>query len=137
MGNFKSLNQRGFTLIEMSIVLVIIGLIIGGILKGQELIESARQKNTVSQIDAVRSATQVLQDRFKSMPGDYGSATTNINVKLPANGNDDGVVSTAATNAWPATAANLAAAAKNTGEELGFFNQLVAANMLGGGSVTS
>ena len=47
-------SQRGFTLVELAIVLVIIGLIIGAVLKGQELIVSARLKTTISDIDSIR-----------------------------------------------------------------------------------
>ena len=49
-------SQRGFTLIEIAIVLVIIGLLLGGILKGQELITSARVRNLANQIDGVKAA---------------------------------------------------------------------------------
>src|SRR3954469_15654947 len=90
MGKF-SLDQRGFTLIEMSIVLVIIGLIIGGILKGEELIESARQKNVISQIDALKAGTTTFVDRFKSLPGDYSGATANLNTGVVA-GDDNGYI---------------------------------------------
>ena len=46
---------RGFTLIELAIVLVVIGLLLGGILKGQELIESARARNLISQMEIGRA----------------------------------------------------------------------------------
>jgi prepilin-type N-terminal cleavage/methylation domain-containing protein len=64
-------SQAGFTLVELAIVLVIIGLIIGGILKGQELIESARMKSTLTDIDAIRAATATFQDKYGGLPGDY------------------------------------------------------------------
>src|ERR1043165_1985480 len=92
MGKFST-DQRGFTLIEMSIVLVIIGLIVGGILKGQELIESARQKNVISQIDMIKSGVTTFTDRFKGYPGDYSRASANINSDLK-NGDDNGFVGT-------------------------------------------
>ncbi|HVS27365.1 MAG TPA: prepilin-type N-terminal cleavage/methylation domain-containing protein, partial [Burkholderiales bacterium] len=47
--------QSGFTLIEIAIVLVIIGLLLGGVLKGQELITSARVRNLISQQDGIKA----------------------------------------------------------------------------------
>jgi prepilin-type N-terminal cleavage/methylation domain-containing protein len=64
-------SEQGFTLVELAIVLVIIGLIIGGILKGQELIASARMKSTMTDIDAIRAATATFQDKYGGLPGDY------------------------------------------------------------------
>ena len=63
--------EAGFTLVELSIVLVIIGLIIGGVLKGQEMIESARVKSTMSQVEAYRAAHNTFYDKYSAMPGDY------------------------------------------------------------------
>ena len=123
--------QRGFTLIEMSIVLVIIGLIIGGILKGQELIESARIKNVINQIDIVRTATNAFQDRFNSLPGDYNQP---IITSAPV-GNQDGIIAVSGVTAAYASTGAIAGAAKNAGELQFFFDQLIAANLLGGGAM--
>ena len=62
--------QRGFTLIEIAIVLVIIGLLVGGILQGQELIESSRVKQAVRDINSTAAAVFSYQDRYGTMPGD-------------------------------------------------------------------
>ena len=64
--------QRGFTLIEIAIVLVIIGLLVGGILQGQELIESSRVKQAVRDINSTAAAVFSYQDRYGTMPGDDG-----------------------------------------------------------------
>ncbi len=92
--------QSGFTLIEIAIVLVIIGLLLGGVLKGQELITSARVRNLVSLQDGVKAAFFGFQDRFKALPGDYLVATTHIN-GATQNGNGDGqIAGTEAIAAW-------------------------------------
>src|SRR4026208_1193717 len=70
--------QNGFTLIEIAIVLVIIGLLLGGGLTGQELITGARVRNLVAQQDGVKAAYFGFLDRFRALPGDYAAATTNI-----------------------------------------------------------
>jgi prepilin-type N-terminal cleavage/methylation domain-containing protein len=93
-------HQRGFTLIEIAIVLVIIGLLLGGVLKGQELITSARVRNLIAQQDGIKAAFFGFQDRFRSMPGDYATASTTL--KCPSgttclNGNGNGVIERAAT----------------------------------------
>lgn len=72
--------QQGFTLIEIAIVLVIIGLLLGGVLKGQELINAARVRNIASQIDGVKIAYLGFQDRFRALPGDYPTALANANI---------------------------------------------------------
>lgn len=71
-------NQSGFTLVEIAIVLVIIGLLLGGILKGQELVQNARVRNLADQQNAVAAAYFAFQDRYRALPGDYAAATTNI-----------------------------------------------------------
>lgn len=70
--------QNGFTLIEIAIVLVIIGLLLGGVLKGQELITSARVRNLITQQDGVKAAYFGFLDRYRALPGDYGAATANV-----------------------------------------------------------
>jgi hypothetical protein len=80
-------------LIEIAIVLVIIGLLLGGVLKGQELITSARVRNLISQQDGVKAAFFGFQDRFRAFPGDYSGATANISAISTAacnGGNGDG-----------------------------------------------
>lgn len=74
----KSTRQHGFTLIEIAIVLVIIGLLLGGVLKGQELITSARVRNLISQQDGIKAAYYGFQDRYRALPGDYAAAATNL-----------------------------------------------------------
>ncbi|HKB81711.1 MAG TPA: prepilin-type N-terminal cleavage/methylation domain-containing protein [Burkholderiales bacterium] len=83
--------NQGFTLIEIAIVLVIIGLLLGGVLKGQELITSARVRNLISQQDGIKAAFFGFQDRFRALPGDYTAATTNI-TGAGGNGNGNGQI---------------------------------------------
>ena len=66
----KQSRQSGFTLVEIAIVLVIIGLILGGVLKGQSLIDNAKYKNFVKQVDSIRAAVLTFQDQYGALPGD-------------------------------------------------------------------
>src|SRR6476659_8851859 len=75
--------QNGFTLIEIAIVLVIIGLLLGGVLKGQELITAARVRNLAAQLDGVKIAYLGFQDRYRALPGDYPNATAGANIPGP------------------------------------------------------
>ena len=67
--------QSGFTLVEIAIVLVIIGLLLGGVLKGQELITQAKISNITNDINGYASAVYSYQDRYKRLPGDDPGAT--------------------------------------------------------------
>ena len=70
--------QAGFTLVEIAIVLVIIGLLLGGVLKGQELINSAKVKNFASDFRTIPTFMYAYQDRFKALPGDDPRSATNL-----------------------------------------------------------
>jgi prepilin-type N-terminal cleavage/methylation domain-containing protein len=62
--------QKGFTLVEIAIVLVIIGLLLGGVLKGQEIIKNANIKNLENDFNGTTAAIYSYQDRYRSLPGD-------------------------------------------------------------------
>jgi prepilin-type N-terminal cleavage/methylation domain-containing protein len=66
--------QAGFTLVEIAIVLVIIGLLLGGILKGQEMITQARIKNVINDFNGITAAYASYQDRYRAIPGDDARA---------------------------------------------------------------
>ncbi|RKZ71062.1 MAG: type II secretion system protein, partial [Gammaproteobacteria bacterium] len=67
--------QAGFTLVEVAIVLTIIGLLLGGILKGQELINSARVRSLANQNSAIQAAYFGFIDRYRQVPGDWCPTT--------------------------------------------------------------
>jgi prepilin-type N-terminal cleavage/methylation domain-containing protein len=67
--------QLGFTLIELSIVLVIIGLIVGGILVGQDLIKAAEIRATVSQLEKYATAVNTFRSKYNGLPGDLLNAS--------------------------------------------------------------
>jgi ATP synthase F1 epsilon subunit len=70
--------QSGFTLVEIAIVLVIIGLLLGGILKGQELINSAKVKNLANDFRVIPTYIYAFQDKFKALPGDDAQVTAHV-----------------------------------------------------------
>ncbi|MDD5401212.1 MAG: prepilin-type N-terminal cleavage/methylation domain-containing protein [Sulfurimonas sp.] len=84
--------RKGFTLVELSIVLVIIGLLIGGVLKGKAMIDSTKQKRVKADVDGIVAAVYAYQDRFGALPGDNPSPVT----AGCAAGNGNGLIETAA-----------------------------------------
>jgi prepilin-type N-terminal cleavage/methylation domain-containing protein len=92
--------QVGFTLIELAIVLVIIGLLLGGVLKGQELINSAKVKNMATDFRNVPVYIYGYQDKFKALPGDDAAAVTHVGALAGHNGNGNAVIG----GAWNSTA---------------------------------
>jgi prepilin-type N-terminal cleavage/methylation domain-containing protein len=87
--------SAGFTLIEIAIVLLIVGLLVTTVIQGQELIRAARVKALVSQQDAVQAAILGFQDRYRALPGDYREASIAIACRTPCpDGNGNGRIQT-------------------------------------------
>ena len=84
----KMKDNSGFTLVEIAIVMVIIGLLIGGVLKGQEMIKNAKIKRVMKTSDEMRAAIFTYQDRFGYYPGDDPLAVVHTGAAVtPGNGN--------------------------------------------------
>jgi prepilin-type N-terminal cleavage/methylation domain-containing protein len=63
-------DQAGFSLVELAVVLIIIGVIVAGVLKGQDLIASAKLNGVENQINAIRVAVNTFQNKYGGLPGD-------------------------------------------------------------------
>lgn len=74
--------EAGFSLVEMAVALVITGILIAGVLKGTELIESARLNRLVAQIQEYHIATTSFWERYGALPGDYSRASRTIDKHL-------------------------------------------------------
>ncbi len=88
-------NQKGFTLVELAIVLVIIGLILGAVLKGQELINNARTKRLYSQQKEIHASIYTYLDKYGKYPGDDNNANARWGIN---DGNNNGQVTGFTTN---------------------------------------
>ncbi len=82
--------RAAFTLVELSIVLIVIGLLSGAILKGQEIIKSAKLKRVIGDFQSISTAIYTYEDRYDELPGDDASSV--IGASLASGGNEDGVI---------------------------------------------
>ena len=86
----KRRGESGFTLVELAIVMIIIGLLIGGILKGQELVANAQVTATVAQIKGLDGALSTFRDKYSALPGDMRAPETRLRDCTAAPCNDPG-----------------------------------------------
>jgi prepilin-type N-terminal cleavage/methylation domain-containing protein len=125
--------QSGFTLIEIAIVLVIIGLLLGGILKGQELITQGRIRNVANDFQSMTAAINLYQDRYRAIPGDDIGAATRwaVTGTSTTSGDGDGVIGTASSSTFPAFNSGTAG-----DESRLFWHHLRLAGLVGGPTTT-
>ncbi len=119
--------QQGFTLVELAIVMIIIGLLITGILKGQEMIANAQVTSTISASKGLDAAASTFRDTYNAVAGDFNGAAT----RLSNTGCNGGVCTNGNGNSQIAEAPGVAAAAYGA-ENVQFFNHLRAADLISG-----
>ena len=105
--NMPQRSQSGFTLVEIAIVLVIIGLLLGGILKGQELINSARVRNLADMNAGIQAAYYGFIDRYRQVPGDVDTTVAEqaIGVDINGGGNANGRLDVGTATVWTESSA--------------------------------
>jgi prepilin-type N-terminal cleavage/methylation domain-containing protein len=116
--------QSAFTLVEIAIVLVIIGLLLGGVLKGQELIAGAKVKKLANDFRVVPTYVYAFQDKFRSLPGDDPQVADHVSgatvATTPAGAQGNGVIN----GSWDSTS--------NSDESRLFWQHVRLANLAAG-----
>ena len=120
----------GFTLVELAIVMTIIGLLITGVLRGQELVHNARVTSLIEQTDAYKAAVRTFQDIYSGVPGDLANASVRVANCNAANfclsGDGSSIVGAVYTGAQ--TASDVSGAQEN----VQFWKHLALANLIAG-----
>lgn len=128
--------KNGFSLVELSIVLVILGLLTGGVLAGQSLIRAAEMRAQISQIQLYQVGTKTFRDKYFALPGDLAAATaTQLGFTTRsgscARGDGNGVVE-GYNSSW-----GCAGTITSTGETALFWSDLSRAGLIEGGYTTA
>ncbi len=122
--------SNGFTLIELSIVLMIIGLLVGGVLVGQDLIKAAEIRSQISQIEKYQTAVNTFKLKYGYLPGDIPDPTASAFGFVArgtdyGQGNGDGILMGWVSAGWNG------AAYQGTGEVSVFWRDLSEAGLIG------
>ncbi len=132
MFNYATKRERGFTLVELAIVLVIIGLILAGVMKGQELITNAKIKRTYNMQKEIAAAIYTYFDRYQYYPGDDPQAASRFANPVVTNGDGNALIGVGAAT----TPANFACAATGT-EQCDLWAELRQTGILAGSGFTN
>lgn len=120
--------NKGFTLVEMAIVLVIIGLLAGGVLLGRDLIHAAQLRKFMSQVEQYNVAVNTFRGKYKGLPGDLASASA---FGLGGDGNGDGCLAACGDDMGDYSPTNFSTLSYE--EEIpGFWQQLSNAQLIAG-----
>ena len=124
MGCAHKENQHGFTLVEISIVMIIIGLLIGGTFGGMKLIENMQVNKTVQDLKAIESAALTFKDTYGRIPGDIRNPSARLPncIDAPCSTGGDGNRVLDVAQWWPALTV--------TSERFTFWSHLQAADLL-------
>lgn len=83
--------KHGFTLIELSIVLVVLGLIVGGTFAGLGLYNNSQLMSVMTQVEKYRQAGKLFKEKYSYPPGDFPTASTQFDASSP-NGDGNSLV---------------------------------------------
>lgn len=122
-------HYNGFTLIEMSIVLAIIGLIVGGVLVGRDIIHTAEIRNTIGQYEQFGTAVNTFKNKYNCLPGDCVNAD-NIGFSVNSSGDGNGIIGYNIAPCGASLACMSANSSTTKHEYLDFWYQLSAAALI-------
>jgi len=123
--------QAGFTLVELAIVMVIIGLLVGGVIKGQELVNNAKITRVAKDLQGYEAALNAFRDQFKYYPGDFPQAISRLSgctaSSFCQNGDGNNIIGSTADSA-----AILPLDPSTYSESYSFWKHLLLANLISG-----
>ncbi len=124
----QSTKEQAFSLVELAIVLVVLGLLVGGVLSGQSLIRASELRSVSTEYQRYTTAVGSFRDKYFALPGDMSNAVSFWGNTITGNGNGDGLIGN--------TATAIGAAAATTSNEISNFWQHLASAQLVEGSYT-
>lgn len=81
--------QKGFTLVELAIVIVVLGILISGVIAGQSLINSSKRQSVISEVQMLKTSIRAFQLEYDAIPGDFDEAEEYFSMSGISNGDDN------------------------------------------------
>lgn len=122
---YRTSKQAGVTLVELSIVIIIMGLIVGGVVQGQTLIDNARLQSIMREVEQFKTPAFAFEDKYQSLPGDMYSAESE-EIFAVEGGNGNGVIGDLYDNIYQPISDNTDSARENRA----YWNHLTVSGVL-------